>query len=97
MSKTVFSTGPHTGQVVYINYTPRVVGRIIEFLPLDSPKAHLGASIHVRWLRPYKGAKSTWVSVLSLGDFVSLVEETERKAKNHRRILTQVMDEVDIT
>lgn len=81
---------PKTGQIVYKNYTPAVVGTIIAVLSEGDDDARW-PRVQVKWDNKKRG--TTEETTLGLADYESLVEEHERKAKNHRATLARIQRE----
>jgi len=81
---------PYPGQVVYLNYTPVVVGTIVAVLSKGDDDAKWPV-VQVKWDNAKRG--TTTQATLGLADYESLVEEHERKAIKHREILNRIRRE----
>lgn len=79
------------GDIVYIHGKPKNPGRILRFT--DAPKYHLGsAQYYFAVVKTYNGKEEEW-GVNHIKFLHTLVEETEKKAVNHRKRLTEMQNE----
>jgi hypothetical protein len=78
VARTLAGIRPLLGHVVYKPFEPQRPGKIVDVIKEDA----FAEVVKVRWLKD--GSETTEKYLKS---FEALVEDTERKAKNHRKAL----------
>ena len=78
MARTLAGIRPLLGHIVYKPFKPQNPGKIVEVIK----ETEYGEIVKVRWLKDLSETTEKY-----LNSFEALVEDTERKAVNHRSAL----------
>jgi hypothetical protein len=78
VARTLAGIRPLLGHIVYKPFEPQRPGKIVDIITDDGYKE----VVKVRWLKDGSETIENY-----LNSFEALVEDTERKAKNHRKAL----------